>query len=346
MIPIKVLPIFIPHAGCKHRCTFCNQNIISGLSDDAITFVRKQVDENLHWFKPESIIELAFYGGSFTALKLDLQEELLAYANNLMAKNIIHSIRLSTRPDCIDDKIILLLKKYNVRLVELGVQSFDNKVLNLARRGYMAEVVEKSVDLLHQANIEVGIQLMVGMEGQNWQSIVDAVRQTIRLQPNVIRIYPVVVLSGTELSRRYLAGSYKLEKPSTILAQASFMLDTFTNAGLNVIRIGLQADDVLLSSGSIVAGYFSSAFGEEVQSHIWRWKIAEHLDHLSQETTLHDISTLTTNKIYLENILAMNLGKKNNSRKNISTIIGHKKINIKYWQNNWRKTFQSNPYHD
>lgn len=344
MSPIKILPIFIPHAGCKHRCTFCNQNIISGLSDHAVTLVRQQVEEKLRWFQStSSMIELAFYGGSFTALNLELQEELLAYAHTLIDQNIVRSIRLSTRPDCIDENIILLLQKYNVRLVELGVQSFDNKVLVLAKRGHLANAVQKSVFLLRQANISMGIQLMVGMEGQNWKSIVDSVRQTIILQPDVIRIYPVVVLEGTELAERYRAGIYQLEKPATILAQASFMLNSFASANLNVIRIGLQADDTLLSAGSIVAGYFSPAFGEEVQSHIWRWKVAKHLELLAPYHKSSE-ATFVNDEISLENILTMNLGKKNNSRKNISTIIGHKKINIKYWQDNFKKSFQSTSY--
>ena len=182
---MSIIPIFIPHAGCPHhQCVFCNQKKISGQKTASAEAVRQQIEKYLQWIKPCEENEAAFYGGSFTGLDMDLQEELFKPVDKLLQEGIIGSVRLSTRPDYIDEKRLALLKKHNVSTVELGVQSLDNSVLELAGRGHNAASVVKAVELLRAHGFKTGLQLMCGMPGQTAASFMATVAESIALKPD------------------------------------------------------------------------------------------------------------------------------------------------------------------
>ena len=190
-----IIPLFIPHWGCPHQCVFCNQVRITGRStsvtaQDIEKIIREYVpvrDDSRYW-------EAAFYGGSFTALPIKVMEELLKPAKQALDEGRIRAIRLSTRPDCITPEILRLLKRYGVKTVELGVQSLDPQVLKKAERGHTAEDARQAAALLRQNDFSVGLQFMIGLPGEDWKSMRYTARQGVRLKPDFIRIYPVLVL--------------------------------------------------------------------------------------------------------------------------------------------------------
>ena len=267
---MAIIPIFIPHAGCPHQCVFCNQKTISGQKTAAVEGAKEQINKWLEWVKPSAENEAAFYGGSFTGLDLALQKELLALTDELLDRKVIGSVRLSTRPDYIDEKRLELLRVHGVKLVELGVQSLDDSVLKKAERGHTAEQVTEAVALLKSYGFKVGVQLMVGMPGQDFASVKATVEQVLVLQPDIARIYPLLVIKGTPLAKSYEAGEFEPLTLEEAVRQAAYVYRKLSEVGVKIIRVGLQPDDELCAEGNILAGPFHPSMGELVQSYLFR----------------------------------------------------------------------------
>lgn len=274
---MAILPIFIPHAGCPHQCVFCNQKTISGQKNAAESGAREQIARWLQWLRPSLENEAAFYGGSFTALDSDLQERLLFLTDELLERGIIGSVRLSTRPDYIDDKKLELLKKHGVRLVELGVQSLDDRVLEAVGRGHTAADVVQAMKRLRAYNFKTGLQLMVGMPLQSFSSLQDTVAQVINLHPDIARIYPLLVIKGTPLAESWAKGEFQPLSLEEAVRQSAWVYDQLTTNGIKVIRVGLQPDDELCAPGNILAGPFHPSMGELVQSFLLRERLTDKL---------------------------------------------------------------------
>lgn len=274
---MAILPIFIPHAGCPHQCVFCNQKTISGQKNAAESGAHEQIDRWLQWLRPSTDNEAAFYGGSFTALDSDLQERLLLLTDELLERGVIGSVRLSTRPDYIDDKKLELLRKHGVRLIELGVQSLDDRVLAAAGRGHTAADVVQAMEQLRAYDFKTGLQLMVGMPLQNFSSLQDTVAQVINLQPDIARIYPLLVIKGTPLAESWAKGEFQPLSLEEAVRQSSWVYDKLTTNGIKVIRVGLQPDDELCAPGNILAGPFHPSMGELVQSFLLRERLTDKL---------------------------------------------------------------------
>ncbi len=309
---MSILPIFIPHAGCPHQCVFCNQKTISGQKTAAVAGAQAQIKRWLQWLRPSVDNEAAFYGGSFTGLDMDLRKQLFALTDELLEQKIIGSVRLSTRPDYIDVERLALLQKHGVKLVELGVQSLDEKVLAAAERGHSAEAVYKAHNLLRQFGFQTGIQLMVGLPCQNEESVRATAKLVAELKPDVARVYPVLVINDTPLARLYAAGKYQPLSLEEAVEQSAFVYQTLTTAGVNVIRIGLQPDEELCTPGNIVAGPFHPSMGELVKSRALRNKITQKLL-----------------KLMAQEILTIEL---RCPKKLESKLRGHKSENLCYWQ--------------
>ncbi|HIU63517.1 MAG TPA: radical SAM protein [Candidatus Avacidaminococcus intestinavium] len=307
----KVVPIFIPHAGCPHLCVFCNQKKISGQKEVSLRAVELQIIRYLKWIKPSLSNEIAFYGGSFTALPLGLQTSLLMIGAKYIKNGYAGSIRISTRPDYIDEKIANFLKENHVRVIELGVQSLDDTVLANAERGHTAQQAIDAVNLLKREGFKVGMQLMVGLEDQSFESIIETVKITVALQPDIARIYPVLVIRDTALADKFTKGLYKPLSLEEAVRQAHYINEKLTKAEINVIRIGLQADTELCAEGNIIAGPFHPSFGELVKSFAYREMIAKQL--LAVKETKQAICILCPPKI-------------------LSQVKGLKKCNQIYWE--------------
>ncbi|XOF34842.1 MAG: elongator complex protein 3 [Candidatus Electrothrix sp. YB6] len=264
-----VIPVFIPHEGCPHCCIFCNQRRISGHAGKPVTAeaVRETVRTWLERKRSgKKKVQVAFYGGSFTGLPMARQEELLGGVTPFLDQGQVQSLRLSTRPDYIDPGKVELLLAHRVSTVELGVQSMNDRVLAAAQRGHTAADVAQAVSVLRRAGMKIGIQLMLGLPEDSRTTLRRTVARVIALQPDFVRIYPLLVLRNSELATRYLRGEYTPLSLNKAVLLAAWMKQCFAEAGIRVVRMGLQAGPEL--EASLLAGPWHPAFGELVASRL------------------------------------------------------------------------------
>jgi histone acetyltransferase (RNA polymerase elongator complex component) len=273
MTPEKplVIPIFIPHSGCPHQCAFCNQSIITSekhsLPDE--TFIRKEVDRFLKFKGNRCQVQLAFFGGNFLGLPQETIVDLLESAQQLVMENKIDDIRCSTRPDTISESILETIKAYDLTTVELGVQSMDDRVLEQARRGHTQKDTRNAARLLKAYGIETGMQMMVGLPGDTPRTALDTAAAICLLKPDFMRIYPLIVLEGSLVTRWYRQGKYAPMKLSESVTLVKKLYKVFTENNIPVIRMGLQASDLLQEPESMVAGPWHPAFGHLVFSELF-----------------------------------------------------------------------------
>lgn len=266
-----IIPIFVPHFGCPHDCIFCNQKKITGLTTNVKPEdVENIINEYLGYFRKDSYIEVAFYGGSFTAIDMDIQSALLEVPYNYKTKGIIDAIRMSTRPDAIDNCTLENLKKYSVDTIELGVQSLDETVLNASERGHTAQDVYEASELIKSYGFNLGLQMMLGLPEDSFEKSLYTCREFIKLKPYNVRIYPTLVIKGTFLEKQYLQGKYKPLSLNEAVTQSSILLMLFYINDMNVIRVGLQPTENIQMGKDVVAGPFHPSFRQLVESNIYR----------------------------------------------------------------------------
>lgn len=308
-----IIPIFVPHLGCPHACVFCNQRKISGeqkkvRADD----VEKTIEYYLENFKDDNrLVEVAFFGGSFTAIDIELQKELLETANEYVEKGLVNSIRISTRPDAIDKNILKMLKKYNVKTIELGVQSANNYILKKAERGHTFEDVKKASKLINRYGFILGHQMMVGLPESTALDEINTAKALIKLKPKIVRIYPVLVIKGTKLEEDYNNGEYIPLTVIQAVEHSKEVANLFNRKKIKIIRIGLQNTDEICEPGTsgseVVAGPYHPAFRQLVEASMW------------YDTIVTKIKKFNT-KVKEVEIKA--------NPDDINNIIGHKKENI------------------
>ena len=266
---IAIIPIFISHRGCGNDCIFCNQRKITGFSQVPDTEKIKSIIESyLETIKADEI-EIAFYGGSFTGISQKEQTAYLKTAFQYKQENAIKRIRLSTRPDYITPDVIERLKTYQVDLVELGCQSFNDSVLKASRRGHDSEQIISAVKMLKCAGIDVGIQLMAGLPQDNRNRFIESVEKAIELAPKTVRLYPALVIKDTEMEAQYNKGFYKPLELDVAIEWCADAYKLFEQNGIEVIRVGLQKTDLIDLGADVVAGPFHPAFGAHVMSKIF-----------------------------------------------------------------------------
>ncbi len=278
-----VIPIFIPHEGCPHCCVFCNQKTISGQSGNALVsgsdvgrIIEKWLSyRNCSRTGGDDNVQVAFYGGSFTGLPLSRQQELLSAVQPYLQNNLVDTIRLSTRPDYISSEIISFLLDHHVSIVELGVQTLDNKALVAVHRGHDALQTFSAVNLLKSAGISVGAQLMIGLPLETSQSLFVTAAGVIQLNPDFVRIYPVLVLRNSQLARLYEEKKYTPLSLGKAVVKAAWLKKRFVFHGIRVVRIGLQPGPDL--EEALMAGPYHPAFGELVNSRIMLQITRAHL---------------------------------------------------------------------
>ncbi|MEF9992505.1 MAG: radical SAM protein [Romboutsia sp.] len=305
----RIIPIFVPHRGCPHDCIFCNQKKITGVSTDMTNEdVRSIVEEYLTTMDKDASVEMAFFGGSFTAIDIDIQRSLLSVAKEYVDKGLVNDIRMSTRPDCIDEEILTMLKEYKASIIELGVQSLDEDVLRDSIRGHHAKEVEISSKLIKDYGIKLGLQMMVGLPSDTEQKCIDTAKKFIELNPDCVRIYPTLVVKETgleDLLSKKIYTPFSLEESIHIVKK---LLTLFYVNNINVIRVGLQSTEDIQLGKAILAGPYHPAFRDLVEGEMIK-------DYL--------------NSIVVENKVTSELLVKTN-KKNISKIIGNKKVNTSY----------------
>ncbi len=256
------IAIFIPHNGCPHQCAFCNQRTISGaVSQPTAEDVRRAVNTALASprFQGDNA-EIAFFGGSFTAINREYMIELLEAAHDFIADGKVAGIRASTRPDAIDDEILKILKQYGVTSIELGAQSMRDEVLLLNQRGHTAQDVIDASRLIKEYGFSLGLQMMTGLYGDDNVGARYTARQIAALRPDTVRIYPTVVLEGTELAEKMRTGEYLPQGYEDAAKLCAQLLRFFEQKRINVIKLGLHASDGV--EGEMVGGAYHPAFRE------------------------------------------------------------------------------------
>lgn len=318
----KIIPIFVPHRGCPHDCIFCNQTKITGVQTEVTKdSAREIIEEYLETIDKNADIEIAFFGGSFTAIDVKVQEELLGVAKEYVDKGIVKDIRLSTRPDCINEEILTLLKKYSVTIIELGVQSLDEDVLRESIRGHKGDIVYKSAKLIKEFGIKLGLQMMIGLPTDNFKKCMYTAKEFVKIEPDCVRIYPTLVVKDTGLENLLSVNEYSpftLDESINIVKR---LLVLFYRNNINVIRVGLQSSEDIQVGKAILSGPYHPAFRELVESEI----IKDFLDIFIKEQNIEKDVIINTNN------------------KNISKIIGNKKSNFNYFKTTYNINLKTVP---
>ncbi len=277
----SIIPVFIPHLGCPHDCVFCNQKRISGsllpaCRSDVVQAIESALD------KCENA-ELAFYGGSFTAIPISEQKALLDAASPYLEDGRISSVRLSTRPDAINEEILSMLWEKGVRTIELGSQSMIDSVLAASWRGHSAEDTVKAAEMIKKAGFKLILQMMTGLPGSDMEKDIESARRIAALQPHGVRIYPTVIIRDTALADMWSEGSYREHTVEDAAEVCSAILPVFEEAGINVIRLGLNPSDEL-SGGDALGGAYHPALGEIVKSRLFLKKARILLEGVEKGT--------------------------------------------------------------
>ena len=307
------IPVFVPHVGCPHDCVFCNQRHITGVTKQvSAEDVASIIETHLEYIKESnSHVEVAFFGGSFTGIDFDVQTCLLQAAFEYVKKGKVNSLRCSTRPDCIDEKILDNLKKYGMKTIELGVQSTDEEVLLKSGRGHGKDAIFKASKLIKDYGFSLGLQMMLGLPGDTEEKSIRTAKDIISLKPDCVRIYPTLVVEDTALYDMYEKGCYKPVSLEYAVSLSAKLIEMFEDNDIDVIRVGLQETDNINSK--TVVGPYHSAMGELAFARVYRNKIERFVAENNIEKGLTYIVP----------------------KGDVSKALGHKKENAIYFKNKY-----------
>lgn len=260
------IAVFIPHTGCPHQCSFCNQRTITGKSGKEAIIPEKLgciiEEQAVSLRKQGRKAEIAFFGGTFTALEHGYMESLLNTAKSFAENypDVVCGLRCSTRPDAVSIEILDTLKRYGMTAIELGAQSMDDGVLQANGRGHSAEDTKKAAALIKSRGFELGLQMMTGLYRDTPELSVFSAEEIIRLKPDTVRIYPTVVMPETTLAELYSSGEYKCMGFEETVDLCALLYGMFTENGIRVIRIGLNAEAEV--ERKMLGGNYHPAMGE------------------------------------------------------------------------------------
>lgn len=274
----RVIPVFMPMLACPHRCVYCNQFVISGqqkLPD--IHDVVALIERNLATIPSEYHKRVAFFGGSFTCLPMQVQNRYLEVVQPYLDSRQIEGIQLSTRPDYIDDNILQNLKSKGVTLIELGAQSLDDGILQRCGRGHTVEDVRRASALIRRYDMDLGLQMMIGLPGDTLETAMHTAGQIVAFGANCTRIYPTLVVEGTALAEDYRAGSYKPLSLEDAVEWCKDLYRYFLAHEVTVLRMGLHPTQDLRDGEHLLAGPFHVSFKELVLTALWRDRIHERI---------------------------------------------------------------------
>lgn len=302
--------IFVPHNGCPHCCSFCNQIRITGKQsqptrDDVISAV--EIAMNSKGYSPQ-YSEIAFFGGSFTAIERDYMMLLLETAYSYVKNKKFYGIRISTRPDCIDNEILNILKKYGVTSIELGAQSMCDDVLNENIRGHSSDDIINASKLIKEYSFEFGLQMMTGLYKSTIEKDIYTAEKICSLKPKTVRIYPTIIMKDTLLGDYFSAGKYKSYTLEETVELCAKLLVMFEKNNIQVIRLGLHnTEDV---QKGMLSGAWHPSFGELCFSRVYRNKIEQYI--ISQKLD-------PSNYVVMVN------------KRDISKVLGQHKGNVEYF---------------
>lgn len=316
-----IIPVFIPHKGCPNDCVFCNQKAITARQADVTPEdVRKIIETYLPTLQGRNLemIEVAFFGGSFTGIPIEEQSAFLKVAKEYKDMGLIDKIHMSTRPDYIDKKILDNLKAYDADIIELGVQSFDPEVLAASNRGHTVDDVHKACDLIKEYGFDLGIQLMIGLPEDTPEKCIYSANECVKIAPSIARLYPTIVLNDTELYNMYKQGTYHALSTEEAVQTTKEMYKILDSAGINIIRVGLKSTDLINEGGEIQGHTFHPAFRQLVEGEIAKEQLENQLKTFMQNSQ-PDNSPNTNSYMFFSN---------GNS---FSNMIGNSKRNKNYF---------------
>lgn len=264
----KNIPIFVPHNGCPNDCSFCNQKKITGVSHEVTPLEADKIIADALKHSNGAEVEIAFFGGSFTGIRKDYRNSLLSVAEKYVKRGEAVGIRLSTRPDYIDDEILSELKSFGVTDIELGVQTMADDVLKKNRRGHTAQQAEIASKKIKEYGFKLGLQMMPGLFGDTVEKTVYTAEKIASLMPYCVRIYPTLVIKDTYLEQLYRQGEFVPLSVNEAVEICTQLVPIFEDRDIKIIRMGLMATDTVAMGADVVAGPFHPSFGELVESKI------------------------------------------------------------------------------
>ena len=315
-----IIPIFVPHLGCPYACVFCNQTKITGTQKQVTARdVEETIEKYIKVFKDKkNKVEVAFFGGSFTGIEVEKQNELLEAVQKYIRDGKVDSIRISTRPDYINKQILKRLKKCHVKTIELGVQSTNNYVLARAKRNHTFEDVKKASNLIRFYGFTLGHQMMIGLPESTALDEINTAKDLIKLKPKIVRIYPVLVIKQTELEEEYNKGEYEPLSVVQAVERSKDVATLFNKHKINIIRIGLQNTDEITDpkdeNSQVVAGPYHPAFRQLVEGAMWYDAIVSKIKEFNTKVKVVEIKA---------------------NPEDINNIIGHKKENAEKLKENY-----------
>lgn len=295
-----IIPIFVSHEGCPHNCVFCNQNTITGTEEKVdAEFVKNTIEQYLKTIRREnSIVEISFFGGTFTAIGINRQKELLAIAKEYKDNGSIDLIHLSTRPDYIDEQILNNLKSYSVDVIELGVQSLDKEVLLKSGRGHSEEDVARASSLIKEYGFILGHQIMLGLPGDTFEKDIQTTEKSILMKPDIYRIYPSLVIKNTPMERMYNLGTYRPYELYEAVQITKTIYSMLIANNIKVIRVGLQPTEEINIGKELIAGPFHPAFRELVESMLYNELILSEIPKNYKKKIIIKINGKDLSKLY------------------------------------------------
>jgi histone acetyltransferase (RNA polymerase elongator complex component) len=267
------IPIFIPELACPNRCIYCNQRHISGqLQAVKPEEIKQIIEQHLATFIRPSEVELAFFGGSFTGID---EKDMLTYLQIVqpyIEQGEIKSIRISTRPDYINEKILDILQQYNVKDIELGAQSLNEEVLAFAKRGHTVRDVENASQLIKSYGFSLGLQMMIGLPLDTVEKSKETAKKILKLGAESTRIYPTLVINNTDLADLYRQNKYKALSLDEAVDWTTEIYKIFSQSSIKILRVGLHPSEALINGTELLAGPFHVSFKELVLTKIWQEK--------------------------------------------------------------------------
>ena len=274
------IPVFIPELACPNRCIYCNQRHISGqLQVVKPAEIEQIIEQHLSTFIRPSFVELAFFGGSFTGIDEKDMITYLKIVQPYIEKGEIKSIRISTRPDYINEKVLDILKQYNVRDIELGAQSLNEEVLAFAKRGHTVKDIENASRLIKDYGFSLGLQMMIGLPLDSVERSKVTAKKILELGAESTRIYPTLVINNTDLADLYRAGQYKALSLEEAIEWTAEIYKIFSQTDITILRVGLHPSEALIKGEQLLAGPFHVSFKELVLTKLWQEKLEKIPDN-------------------------------------------------------------------